>query len=821
MVSTAGSDLAWVYSRNRRAAALSNDDIDQYKEPIRQMYLVEGLSRTKVRDRLARGHDFLISYVHPQDGALLTAKSPGRVRTDRDKYRPDQFSKATNRWGFHKQTRKQQSTPTQSSVVTVGHDNIAQVDIELEPAPPSATVEAPKELSKRPRSTDSTASLTDVDRQIQGPAWPLPPRPAKRCKAAESADHVFIRSHYYSEDGTPAEEDDDDFDTSTDYPGSTGTPRPFPIATSDLSTELTDSNASSTLQDSSVEVDELCAEFLASCYMFKNAFSYFAKVSIPFKYKSSSSNTDRRSRMLDLARTAMSSSTREIACVILESELRTCDDSIHIGNDDIGMPEDRSAGEPMTPNESFLFHRHLARIYSYKHHHASEVQQHLDKARRFTGSDGMPNLARLPCLDYWTLHHILDGKDCSRSDELLDMHTYDEINLSLVISPCLRWCKEQLRRLGEIQTDHQFDTIRDSRYIQTAGMDPTSMSQWGRQWDPLALWAQTSSVFAHLWKSLQLSPPLPYDRLTWLDEGLLPGISVTHFLMIVCRLIVYKSRFVASYWSAAEGTPLTKESSIPVRADACMMAISNLLADCTYSPRAIKTLFDKTFCEHHSWAPPTRRENTLVVQVRAELLDCLNSTKDALNRAQSTTPTPPTPRVAIWETTDSREPDSASLSELLDYSAFENTKAFSMLSISDSGSKRNTLMSAGQRSSSIASGSTISLRARRLYLSVLQGNPALARGIESRGSYSSEASGSSSLQRFKEAGSAMDKVGFMASRRRSRFSGLEVHSDWDGDPLLVAGSSNEAGSEQGMLNADNDQSRTRRLRRIGNLWRGR
>ncbi|KAH7125009.1 hypothetical protein B0J13DRAFT_611977 [Dactylonectria estremocensis] len=681
MVSTAGGDLAWVYSRNPRAAALSNDDIDQYKELIRQMYLVEGLSRTKVRNRLLKGHGFPISYVYPQDSVLLTAKSPGIVSTDRDKCRPDQFSKATNRWGFHKQTRKQQSAPTRSSVASVCDDEIAQVDIGLFPVPPSTATKTPTELSKRPRSTESTVSLTDVERRNRGPSLPLPDRPAKRCKAAGGAEDVSIRSHCHPEDGTPAQEYDDDFNTFTDYQSSTETPRPFPIAPSHLSTELTeltDCNDSETLQDSSVEVDELCAEFLACCYMFKRAFGYFAKVSIPFKHKSSST-TDRRSRMLDLARTARSSSTRQIACVILESELRASDDSLHFGNDDIGMLGDGSAGEPMTPNESFLFHRHLARMYSYKSCHASEVQQHLDKARRFTGSDGMPNVARLPCLDYWTLHHILDGKDCSISEELLDMQRYDELSLSYVISPCLRWCKEQLQRLRETRTDTQLDTAGDSGDIQTVAMDPTSMSQWGRQWDPFVFWAHTSSVFAYLWRNLQLNPPSPSDRLIWLDEGFLPGISVTHFLMVVCRLIVYQSRFVNPCWSPAEGTPLTREPSIPVRTESCLIAIDYLLAESTGSPRVIKRLFDKTLCEHHSRAPPTRRENTLVVQVRAELLDCLNSTIEAMDRARSTTPTPPSPRIAVSEMTDSREADSASLSELLDCSALEEMMALSTL----------------------------------------------------------------------------------------------------------------------------------------------
>ncbi|KAK7430944.1 hypothetical protein QQZ08_002473 [Neonectria magnoliae] len=673
MVSTVGAgDLAWVYSRNPRAAALSNDDIDLYKEPIRQMYLVDNLSRNEVRRRLDKHHGFSIS--------------------------PDQFSKATNRWGFQKQPRKHRAAPiVRSSVASLGEllrdddaarSKIARLDVSTVPAPLFSGPTPPTEASKRPRSNESTTGLTDGHRQILGPTCPLPERPTKRCKPANQGQ--------LGEDTTTTITDDEGFGRPTTTPKEhlslTRSPRPFPIAPPDLSNASADCcNDPSPAEDSSVEVDELCAEYLAACYLSKRAFGYYAKVSIPFKYKSSST-TERRVRMLDLARTAKSPSTRKIALVILESELKASED-----------PENPSAGEPMNPNEAFLFHRHLARIYSYQHHHAGEVQHHLDRARRFTSSDGMPNPTRLPSLDLWTLHHILDGKeDRSISNELLDMLKYDELHLSLVIQPCLRWCKERLQELLGIEA--LFNITEDLSNIQMVGMSPVSMSRRRRQWDSLALWAHTSSVFAHLWENLQVNPPSISDEVNWLNEDLLPGTSVTHFLMIICRMIVHESRFFTPFWNATEGSPDTEESATPtdfstVRTGPCLMAIEVLISQCSASPWGAKRRFATHFCDHHSWAPPTRRESALILKVRTELLECLNSTIEATNRQRSATPMPPTPRIAIFDSTDLQGADGDPLSAFIDCSALEEMMALSTLDISEGESNRNTTTSDPQRSS--------------------------------------------------------------------------------------------------------------------------
>ncbi|KAH6984327.1 hypothetical protein BKA56DRAFT_654775 [Ilyonectria sp. MPI-CAGE-AT-0026] len=814
MVSAAANALTWVHYPKPRAGAISRQDIDQYKEPIRQMYLVEGLSRATVISRLLKEHGFSIS--------------------------PDQFSRATRRWGFHKQTRTQQGAATLSSAASTYEVQLDRIDIRLFPAPLPAVFETTTtESSKRPRTSESTVGLTDADHRIRGSASPLPHRPAKRHQAEGGADDVSVRSHHYLEYGTPSVDKDGDFDTSTDDPSSRETLQPLSITPLDTSPESTDLNSLSTLEESFKEIDDLCAEFFAACYMFERAFAYFARAPIPSKHKSKT--TARRSRMLDLARTARSSSTRQSACAIFETELRDSHGSPYPSNGETGMLGGPSASEPMTANESFLFHRHLARMYSYKNQHASQVQHHLHQARRFANADDMPNPARLPFLDCWTLHPMLDRKDCTISDELLDRHRYRECTRSDVIMKCLGWCKEQLETLREIQTEAQRGTAGNLGDTQTVAIEPTSMSEWRQFWNPMVFWAHTSAVFAYLWRNLQLSPQGSSKWLASVDDGFMPEISVTNFLMIVCRLIVYRSRFdFLNFRNPGQGTSLNTASNIAVKIEACLIAIEDLLVDGTDSPSLLKTLFDETFCAHHSWAPPTRGENKLLVQVQAELLDCLDSTIGATNRTRSATPTPPAPRIAVKEITNRREPDSASLNELIDYCALKEMMALSIRNVSDGGSKRSTRVSTSQRSFSIASGSTTSYQARRLYMSTMQGSPSLSRGFGSRASYSSQASGSSSLKRFKQAGKAMDKARFTAARRRPTYPELELHSDGDGEPLPVAEVDDEAGSDrdgdllliaefgnegglmQGMPNVNDHQSRTRILRRrLVSLWRRR
>ncbi|KPM43024.1 hypothetical protein AK830_g3548 [Neonectria ditissima] len=719
MVSAGGAgDLTWVLSRNPRASALSNDDVDPYKEPIRQLYLVENLTCDQVRDRLLQQHGFSISYVPSSSFAAKFIRSS----TDADKFRRDQFTRATSRWGFHKQPRKPRGALAAKS---------SAAKIKIVPVDPGP-VWAPLEVNKRPRSTESTASLAEAHHQPLGPAWPSPDRPAKRCKPVDNPHSL--------EDATETATHLGSFGTTAPLEEHEGPERalaqPLINSSIDLSYESPGCNDPNPLEDSSVEANELRAEYLAACYLSRRAFGYFEKVSLSSKY-SVCSTRDRRAMMLDLARTAKSPSTRDRARAILENELRASDNS-----------RKQAGGEPMTPNEAFLFHRHLARMYSSEDKYESEVLQHLDQARRFTNSDGMPNPTQLPSLDLWTLRHILDGKDDrSISNDLFDMLKYDELNLSLVIQSCLKWCKERLQEL--LGMEALFNLTDGFGNIQTVGMSPVSMSRRRRQWDSLALWAYTSSVFAHLWENMQIKPPSSRDNTSWLNEGSLPDMSVTHFLMIICRMIVHESRFFTPFWNVAEGSPDAEDSDTPsdfstIRTGPCLMVIEVLIAQCSDSPRGATRRFATQFCDHHSWAPP--RKNTLILRVRTELLECLNSTIQATSHQRSTTPMPPIPRIATSAATDSQEADD-SLSDLLDYPALQEVMKLSMstLSISETDSRRNTMKSDPKRSSSIASGSTISFHTRRLYLKVVQGNPALARGMSRRSSYSSQVSGSSSL----------------------------------------------------------------------------
>ncbi|KAF5583478.1 hypothetical protein FPANT_8163 [Fusarium pseudoanthophilum] len=77
------SNLKWVYGPTHRAQDVSNEAVDEYKSIIQQLYLDQNMTRDEVLSNLQDSHGFSLS--------------------------ANQFSKATNRWGFYKQPRRVQT----------------------------------------------------------------------------------------------------------------------------------------------------------------------------------------------------------------------------------------------------------------------------------------------------------------------------------------------------------------------------------------------------------------------------------------------------------------------------------------------------------------------------------------------------------------------------------------------------------------------------------------------------------------------------------------------------------------------------------------
>ncbi|KAF5595758.1 hypothetical protein FPANT_4524 [Fusarium pseudoanthophilum] len=337
-------ELSFIHSRAPRAAGLSDNAVDEHKDLIGNLYLTQNYTRDQVINYLEINLSFTISR--------------------------DQFSKATRRWGFHKQPRGAvsiQSTPNETASQSTPCETASKEPLYVTTVDGSTDqgLILTNESSKRPRSgTSSISRRSDIT--THGPSSPLPRRPLKRPKPrSESGDYTA--------------------ESLSDTPLNLSTDGDF------LSTPLT---AQSSPRCQYTYDDKLSAEYLSCCHRYTKAFNYYLKISIPFQHKTPSAK-QRRARMLDMARAAKKRRLCEIVRVMMESELKMSNDPL-IGEEHDPCPSD---GAEMSPIQSFLFHRHLADIYAHNGD-TSLDQKHLDKARNFAKAFGTLGPESI---DLWTL----------------------------------------------------------------------------------------------------------------------------------------------------------------------------------------------------------------------------------------------------------------------------------------------------------------------------------------------------------------------------------------------------------------------------------
>ncbi|CVL09586.1 hypothetical protein FPRO04_04676 [Fusarium proliferatum] len=667
-------ELSFIHSRPPRAAGLSDDAVDEHKDLIGDLYLTQNYTRDQVIDYLEVNLSFTISR--------------------------DQFSKATRRWGFHKQPRgglSIQSTPNETTSQSTPSE-ITSNDVLC-----STTVDHSRdqglifinESSKRPRSGTSSASRRS-DITAHGPSSPLPRRPVKRPKPrSESGDYTA--------------------ETSSD------TPINLSINSDFVFIPLT---AQSSPRCQYTYDDKLSAEYLSCCYRYTKAFGYYLKISIPFQYKTPSAK-QRRARMLDMARTAKKRRSCEIVRVMMESELKRSKDPL-IGEQDNPDPSD---GVEMSPMQSFLFHRHLAQIYAHSGDTSLE-QKHLDKARNFTKAF---DTLGPESIDLWTLLNFQERKHHVIPEGLLNSLEWDNKLFASDIERCLTHCWRTLR---DTQCPKPFPGYDKERL---EGMNPTKMSDFALQKRPMYLWRKSSFLFTHFWKHIQLEreSPLPWGQS-------LPTISATHFLMIMSRIIVQRSLLVSE---TNNGTLGLQPSDVSLYCE----IIPALLYDNSFTPGHAKREFATQFVEHYSWCPPSARKSVLAREVQTHQMEALESVL-ATRRSRPSTPTSTTSKemTALKEIPGKAQRASTD-NEFLDWLIQQHEQLAST-------DQRDTIMRVGEAlyppsfgSSSISSYLRTSLSAHHIYLNELNGNPTLARSLASRSSRSSQVSGSSSLQRFKAA----------------------------------------------------------------------
>ncbi|KIL93886.1 hypothetical protein FAVG1_02448 [Fusarium avenaceum] len=675
--------LTFIESRAPRAAGLSEKALDEHKELIGDLYLSQNLSRGQVIQYLKANRGFSIS--------------------------PDQFSKATRRWGFQKQRRGGSSIQTsvnepaiQCTMRDTARNELsstANID-DMGDQEPILT----NESSKRPRSVASSINHKS-DTTTHGSSSPLPHRPVKRSKPRSESDDTPAGSLSHTQL---------DFATDNDL----------------VSTPSTEEGSTESSSRYQYKYDgELSANYLACCYRYTKAFCCYYNISIPFQCQTSSPR-QRRDRILDMARTAKTRRTSEIVRVMMESELKMSNDPLSEDGSNKYPPGEAK----MCPIQSFLFHRHLAEIYLHRSDGASLVQKHLDKARGFTKA--FDTLAP-PSIDLWTLLRLLPRyKDTNIPGDLLNSLKWDEKSLALDMRDCLKRCLEALSQPESLPMDVQhFDAGQHEK------MEPTKMSHLALQNNPLHIWIKTSFLFTFFWKHIYGRASPIWGR---------PTISATQFLMIVSRMIVRRSLLIFKYnrWSLD-----SEKRLLELRASDQLVyrgVVLELFQERLLPPNQIKREFATEFVDHYSWYPPVARKSALIQQVRTYQLEALESVLITRRDSRPTTPT----STKLREVTDLRTEGSemrclSADNEFLSWLVAQQEQLAST-------SQRDTItyVKGGQYTPSFNSSSASSyLRtpssAYHIYLNALNGNPTISRSLASQSSRSSQVSVSSSLKRFK------------------------------------------------------------------------
>ncbi|KAI1059191.1 hypothetical protein LB507_004108, partial [Fusarium sp. FIESC RH6] len=675
--------LTFIKTRAPRAAGLSERDVDEHENLIRDLYMTQNKTRDQVIQHLKIKFDFSLSR--------------------------DQFSKATRRWGIHKQRRGRSSIP---SLVNEAAIQCTTSDVASSEPLSTATIDdtankepaVPNQSSKRPRSAASSSSRRS-DITTHGPSSTFIRRLVKRFKARNESD-----------------------DTSANTPPHT----PLDFAT-DVDLMLTPS-AEEDIAESRPWFedrcdDELSADYLACCYRYNKAFWCYRKISVPFQYETFSPK-QRRDRILNMARTAKTRRACEIVREVMESELeRSIDPLSENGSNELPPGKDE-----ICPMQSFQFHRHLAEIYERGDDGASLMQKHLDIARGFTKAfDTLTS----PPIDLWTLLHLLPRQRVADiPEDLLNSLQWDDTLLVLNVRDCLDRCWRALRETDSlpIAIPHH-----DSEHHEK--MKPTDMSQLAIQHDPFYVWIKTSFLFTFLWKKIQENSPPDWQHHT---------ISATQFQMVMSRIIVRRSLHLSQH----DKSPLDSESRL-VEARVSdrrvyRSVVQALLHEHRYMPNQIKREFVTEFVEHYSWSPPAGRKSVFVRRIQAYQVEALESVLTARRESRPTTPT----STALKEVTTLRAETSemrhiSADNEFLDWLVLQQgqldcTSGSDTIAHGKGGRHRPSF-----DSSSVSSYLRTPSSAYHIYLNAINGNPTISRSLASQSSRSSQVSACSSFKRFK------------------------------------------------------------------------
>jgi hypothetical protein len=472
---------------------------------------------------------------------------------------------------------------------------------------------------------------------------------------------------------------------------------------------------------------QLSAEYLACCYCYTQAFSFYRTISILFEDNMYSAK-ERRARMLDMARVAKTRRSCELVRQMLETELEMSNDPLAEEGNTQSSPK-----AEMCRMQSFLFHRHLAQIYARQDDGAISMQKHFDIARNFTKTFDTHGTESI---DLWTLlFFVQDKKDSQIPEELLESLEWNYELYRLNIDHCLLYFWGKLKPTVSLhEASKRYDAGK------RAETEPTDLTL---QNSPLHIWTRSGILFTFLWKEVQLTheTPLPWGH---------PTMSSAHILMIVSRIIIKRSCMISKH---SNDLLNSKESPLeihPTNLELYCDALLELFHDNFFTPERIRREFVTQFIEHHSWFPPSASKCVITSQVQ-------NYQMEALRSVLATERNEIIEYLGIKETIASTKKVSENRHALPDndFSSWlgehQGQRVLSYQRPADSYIQVGCHPPASH-SSRNSSYFQASLASHGVYLGVLKGNPTISRPLASYSSCSSQWSVSSSLQRFKAAG---------------------------------------------------------------------
>ncbi|KAF5624614.1 uncharacterized protein FTJAE_10207 [Fusarium tjaetaba] len=446
---------------------------------------------------------------------------------------------------------------------------------------------------------------------------------------------------------------------------------------------------------------ELYLDYSACCYLFQDSFDCIME-NIRFSSRIIADENLGR-QFLDLMRMAKSTTMGESVISLLQDS--------HILEAAEGDADQTSVFPFTTAQDRMLFHAYLSRIYALIPGEEDQARRHLGRLRQIRDElVASPNCS----LNMWSILLIQgDSTHKHTPDDLVERLDIDDGEFLYLFRLCLNLCNEWLELVEKGASSHalvQFDTL----FQHTDGAaNSQEISRLIKKQSCLDTWQEAGFLFAFVWGNAQQKTSI---SLSWWNQVEISGISPSHFLAVVCRMIVHQTTISPNWgngfvWENVTGKCISLFY---------LCAIDDLMTE-KLSPRIIKRDFLQHFIKHHTWSELEPEDNGSIKRVQ-------NYQQRVLDNV-------------IRHRMDSAER----------HSSFQETSP-QVTPLQTNAPMAPSLSLGFNKSNNSSSHSTSSSHGRQRYLNSLSNNPTMTR---SPASGSSRGSSMNSFRRFQSASTAI------------------------------------------------------------------